>query len=120
MAKLKIIEKDILLEQEEVEFDVFDEEGNVTGQRKELRPKAICARFFNYCLTLLNTRAPRHWSKFMDFLEIIQAFGMGDVDGTKRNTSVLPNFDINTQEARLGLQYCFKMGMIERITDFIL
>eukprot|EP00351_Strombidinopsis_sp_SopsisLIS2011_P005368 CAMPEP_0116884630 /NCGR_PEP_ID=MMETSP0463-20121206/17598_1 /TAXON_ID=181622 /ORGANISM="Strombidinopsis sp, Strain SopsisLIS2011" /LENGTH=156 /DNA_ID=CAMNT_0004541479 /DNA_START=7237 /DNA_END=7707 /DNA_ORIENTATION=- len=120
MAKLKIIEKDVLFEQEEFEFEVYDEDGNVSGKKKELRPKAICARFFNHCLTLLNTRAPRHWSKFMDFLEIIQAFGMGDVEGTKRNTTMLPNFDCKTEEARLGLKYCFKMGMIERITDFIL
>jgi len=71
LARLKIIEKDILFEHEEVEINLIDKEGNPAGTRKDLRPKAISARFFNYCLTLLKNRAARSWSKFADYLEII-------------------------------------------------
>jgi hypothetical protein len=70
---LKIIEQDILYENETIEET--DEKGVVFNVE---RPKAISSRFIMKCFSVLNTQAAKNWNKFDNFLELLHSFALGE------------------------------------------
>lgn len=120
LTKLKIVEKDDLLKTEEFEEEVIGDDGKVTDKIKMERPKAVCVQFVNHCLSLLQTRVAKAWSRFDQFLDMLYGFAIGSPEQTKNNVYTQPDFDVTAESARLGIEFCYKNNIIEQIGDFIL
>jgi len=46
---------------------------------------ALSSRFINKILSLLNTQVAKNWSRFDNFLEVLQVFALGIAPDPKSN-----------------------------------
>lgn len=75
--KLKVMEKDKLYDTWEV---VRESDGEKVNQHV-----ALSSRFINKILNLLNTQVAKNWSRFDNFLEVLQVFALGIPPDPKSN-----------------------------------
>lgn len=75
----------------------------------------------NVMLYHLKDRAAKSWSRFDSYLDVIKAFGINSPeDIEKENEAAGEVFDLNSESARVGLEYFFKQNVLERLLDFML
>lgn len=91
------------------------------------------------CLSLLNTQVAKNWSRFEYFLDIIQAFALGEekaagsapTSATKLTESgaevtvyddapVADAVSASPQESTLGLEFLMRVQFVEKACDFML
>lgn len=101
VQRLKVAEAEILQKVEKV--TTVDEKGVETTVEQ---PASLCARFIMKCLSLFNTQVAKSWSRFEQFLDILQVFGCGE-DGKE-------------DENLVGLEFLLSVRFVERVCDFIL
>lgn len=107
--KLKVVEKDRLYDVEKVEHEVNGEKVTIDQH------VALSARFINKALNLLNTTVAKNWSRFDNFLEVIEAFAFG-IQDPKAQQQIQQT---NTYD-QVGLEFLFRVSFIEKACDFIL
>ena len=68
LCKLKVLEKDLL---------ISNEQETVTVDGAEVtRPKALSARFMELLTSMLNTRVAKQFTRFENCLDLISAFAL--------------------------------------------
>lgn len=121
LCRLKLIEKDLLLENVREEITTKNEKGELIPLS---RPKALCARFIEGLVGLLNTRVAKHYTRFEQTLDVISSFALystEQVEATPIGKETCPeDWDMNSEMTIVGLTYFFKANMLEKIMDFML
>jgi hypothetical protein len=77
LCRLKVIEKDALLENTREQIVCKNDQGESFPLE---RPKALCARFIEGLLGLLNTRVAKHYTRFEQTLDVISSFVLYSVE----------------------------------------
>jgi hypothetical protein len=67
-------------------------------------------------------RAAKAWTRFDKYLELFHAFALESVKEVLDGLSGIQGVDrmVESEESKVGMEYFFKMGMLESILDFIL
>jgi len=121
LCRLKITEKEHLLTGA---TEIFKEKRMDDGKEVVIEhslPKAVCARWINVLLYHLKDRAAKSWSRFEFYLDIIKAFGISSAEDVEKELETQGDvFDLQSEGARVGLEYYFKQNTLERLLDFIL
>ena len=76
-------------------------------------------------VTLLNTRVAKNSTKFANYLDILASFCFDSAEeiesqGLSVNEAVESSSKKSSEAAKVGMCYYFKIGIIEKILDFIL
>jgi len=98
---LKLRDKDILYEKDEVEVTGSDG-SKATAQV----PRSILIVFIEKCLKNLNTRVAKHWLKFETFLDLLSFFALGDTEYKPGEDEAENNRQ--KELTAIGLEYCFR------------
>jgi len=51
---------------------------------------------------------------------MLYGFAVGAPEQTKNNVFTQPEFDLNAEAARIGIEFCYRKNMIEQFCDFVL
>ena len=76
---------------------------------------ALSARFVSKALNLLNSQVAKNWSRFENFLEVLQVFALG-VEAKQAADQI----EQQKSEDEAGLEFMFRTSFIEKACDFIL
>jgi hypothetical protein len=107
LCRLKVLEKDDLISgATECFTEVRKGEGNETTEHKIILPKAVSAKFMNVLLYHLKDRAPRSWSRFDNYLDIIKSFGINSAEDIEAEGDQ-EAYNLQSEGARVGLEFYF-------------
>lgn len=125
LVTLKMQERDYLHEPED--YEVVGDDGQKLIMQ---RPRAHCTRFVTRALELLTSRVAKNWSRFDQFQELIHFFALADLEDVNdlrptpakgKQAAPTPRaLDLNSEGARVGLEFFFQMRYIEKASDFML
>jgi len=72
----------------------------------------------------LNTRASKGWSRFDNYLQILQSFGVYSPEEVEESIlsaeAKIPQVQEDSLACNLGIEFYLKQNMVERFGDFIL
>ena len=116
-------EIDLILNKEMESYQVEEEDKDGKKVTKELqRPKSIAIRFFNILLSHLDLRAPRAWSRFEAYLDVIFSFatlGPEQIEQEVKDDKA-QKWDSESDAYKIGMEYFFKEGFLTILGDFVL